>query len=398
MKTGRSTFSVSPITRGGWLRPRAIHAGWLVLLASLLGASGEDTNRPAKPEHYISYTNEINADVPWSIHIVKFDRARSDLRFYTTLGGGEVMGTDVVSAQVKSVPREVGKPLAAINGDFYDAAEDYPVRPHDVQIRSGEVLTHPAGHSSFWIGADGQPQLTNVTSRFRIVWPGGQTTPFGLNLARSNDAVVLFTFPIGKSTHTKGGVEYVLEASGTNDWLPLRIGKTYSARVRAVQTEGDSPVTRETMVLSIGPKLAATLPALRIGSTVQVITETFPDLAGADFAIGGGPALVKGGKVMTWKGWVHLRHPRTALGWSKTHFYLVQVDGRQLDLSMGMTFEELADFMVKLGCEEAMNLDGGGSSTLWAFGAVRNSPSEGEERPAPNALVVVKKNPEAAAK
>ncbi len=42
-----------------------------------------------------------------------------------------------------------------------------------------------------------------------------------------------------------------------------------------------------------------------------------------------------------------------------------------------------------------MNLDGGGSATLWAFGMVKNSPSEGDERPAPNALVLLKKaNPE----
>ena len=38
-----------------------------------------------------------------------------------------------------------------------------------------------------------------------------------------------------------------------------------------------------------------------------------------------------------------------------------------------------------------MNLDGGGSATLWAFGMVKNSPSEGEERPAPNALVPLKR-------
>jgi exopolysaccharide biosynthesis protein len=47
--------------------------------------------------------------------------------------------------------------------------------------------------------------------------------------------------------------------------------------------------------------------------------------------------------------------------------------------------------MAKLGCEQAMNFDGGGSATLWALGGVRNSPSEGDERPAPNALVLVKK-------
>jgi exopolysaccharide biosynthesis protein len=72
--------------------------------------------------------------------------------------------------------------------------------------------------------------------------------------------------------------------------------------------------------------------------------------------------------------------------------FLVQVDGRQLDVSVGMTFAELAAYMIKLGCEQAMNLDGGGSATLWAFGAVRNNPSEGQERPAPNALVIVRKN------
>jgi exopolysaccharide biosynthesis protein len=89
---------------------------------------------------------------------------------------------------------------------------------------------------------------------------------------------------------------------------------------------------------------------------------------------------------------VHLPQPRTALGWNKKYFFLVEVDGRQLDVSLGMTFTQLAKYMLDLGCEQAMNLDGGGSATLWAFGAVKNSPSEGQERPAPNALVVVKPN------
>jgi exopolysaccharide biosynthesis protein len=54
--------------------------------------------------------------------------------------------------------------------------------------------------------------------------------------------------------------------------------------------------------------------------------------------------------------------------------------------------------MLKLGCEQAMNLDGGGSATLWALGMVRSSPSEGQERPSPNGLVVVRKNSRPAAK
>jgi exopolysaccharide biosynthesis protein len=70
---------------------------------------------------------------------------------------------------------------------------------------------------------------------------------------------------------------------------------------------------------------------------------------------------------------------------------MVEVDGRQSNLSVGMTFPELANYFIKLGCTEAMNLDGGGSATFWALGAVRSSPSEGEERPSANALVLVRK-------
>ena len=73
--------------------------------------------------------------------------------------------------------------------------------------------------------------------------------------------------------------------------------------------------------------------------------------------------------------------------------FLVQVDGRQSDLSVGMTFPELADYLVKLGCQNAVNLDGGGSATLWALGQVVNSPSEGQQRPGANSLVVYLRRP-----
>ena len=66
---------------------------------------------------------------------------------------------------------------------------------------------------------------------------------------------------------------------------------------------------------------------------------------------------------------------------NKEFFFMVEVDGRQSQLSVGMSLPELAAYMAKLGCEQALNLDGGGSATLWAMGNVMNSPSEGRERP-----------------
>jgi hypothetical protein len=353
----------------------------------------------AKPERYLSYTNEIVSDMPWSIHVVRIERSHHDLRFCTTLGGGEVLGMGILTDQLKMLPAEMGAPLAAINGDFYEKAKDYPGRPRDLQIRNGEVITHPAGHTCFWIDAQGNPQMTNVCSRFRVVWPNGKATPLGLNVQRINDAAVLYTAVLGASTHTSGGVEYVLERSPQCLWLPLRAGQTYEARVHQVQTAGDTPLDRQTAVLSIGPGLLSSLPPLKPGATVRLIMETTPDLSGAEVAIGGGPALIKDSKLMSWKGWLNtnMRHPRTAVGWNKQHIFLVEVDGRQIDVSVGMTFQELADYLLKLGCEQAMNLDGGGSATLWALGTVRSSPSEGQERPSPNALVVVRKNSRQAA-
>jgi exopolysaccharide biosynthesis protein len=108
-------------------------------------------------------------------------------------------------------------------------------------------------------------------------------------------------------------------------------------------------------------------------------------------AIGGGPALVRGGKTVTFSG-LQPRHPRSAIGWNKEKFFLVEVDGRQ-KTSVGMNFPELATYMKNLGCDEAINLDGGGSATLWVYGHVMNNPSEGHERPAANALILVRKEP-----
>jgi exopolysaccharide biosynthesis protein len=56
-----------------------------------------------------------------------------------------------------------------------------------------------------------------------------------------------------------------------------------------------------------------------------------------------------------------------------------------------MTLQEVGNYLVKLGCREVMNLDGGGSATFWYNGRVRNSPCDRYERPIANGLVVVRR-------
>jgi len=75
-----------------------------------------------------------------------------------------------------------------------------------------------------------------------------------------------------------------------------------------------------------------------------------------------------------------VNNPRTAFGYLDNYHYLfVVVDGRT-DISAGVDIEELADIMASLGCSQAYNWDGGGSSTMYFNGDVINNPSQGVER------------------
>jgi hypothetical protein len=85
------------------------------------------------------------------------------------------------------------------------------------------------------------------------------------------------------------------------------------------------------------------------------------------------------------------RNPRTALGLSANRetLILVAVDGRRTD-AVGMTCNELGTLLKGLGAADAMNLDGGGSTTMWlASGGVVNQPSDGAQRTVGNHLGVM---------
>ena len=84
------------------------------------------------------------------------------------------------------------------------------------------------------------------------------------------------------------------------------------------------------------------------------------------------------------------RHPRTAAGLSadKSKLILAVVDGRATT-RIGMTCDELANLMKELGADAAVNLDGGGSSTMWLAGTgVVNAPSDGQQRVVANHLAI----------
>ena len=83
------------------------------------------------------------------------------------------------------------------------------------------------------------------------------------------------------------------------------------------------------------------------------------------------------------------RHPRAALGVSAESLVAVACDGRRSNVDGGLTMLELADVMLELGAEHAINLDGGGSTTLVHRGHLLNRPYSTQDQPAPASRAIV---------
>ncbi len=368
---------------------------WVLFLCAIcplpIGAKAADAWPRVEPG--IVYLHERISEAPWSIHVVKIDRHRQHFQLVTTLAQDHVYGLASVTEQIESVASPTHRPLAGINGDFFHIRSGpYQGDPIGLQIVEGELVSAPTG-ASFWVDPNGRPRMGEVRAVFRATGPHGLDLTFGLNEKREDDAAVLYTPAIGSSTRTSGGLELTLEWEGEGPWLPLRAGERYRAGITTINTEGDTALRPDIMVLSMGRELAEGLSTVTKGMVMSLCLGTSPDLTGVTTAIGGGPILLREGHTFDW---THRpeRHPRTVIGWNRESLFLVVVDGRQKGLSIGMNYTELSSLMLRLGCKEAMNLDGGGSSTLWLGGRVMNSPSDGQERHVANSLIVVSTEPE----
>ena len=387
----------------------------LALLCAALTALGECGAQQFKEfTPGVAYANHTTtATEPpkqlWSIHLVRVDRARRELEMESAHAKNAALGMATLSDQIKAVKREWGVPVAGVNGDFYERGSSYAGDPRGLQILHGELISAPTTGASFWVDDAGNPHTAKVESQFAVTWPDGTSSEMGLNEDYGTNIVVLHTPAIGAATKTRAGTtELILERTGEGPWLPLKVGENFSARVREVRETGATPFAPDTMVLALNPDFARTLPKVEAGAVLKISTATTPDVRGARTSISGGPVLVHEGQKQDLKNTpkatgpmaeysyrsMFQRHPRSAVGWNDRSLFLIEVDGRQPGLSMGMKLEEVADYMIQLGCTEVMNLDGGGSATMWVNGRVVNSTSESDngERPIANSLLVVRKS------
>ncbi|MGW1343842.1 phosphodiester glycosidase family protein [Kribbella sp. NPDC002412] len=275
--------------------------------------------------------------------------------------------------------------IAGVNGDFFDINDT--TAPLGVGVESGRLVNAPAaGHNdTAVIGKDGLGRIAEL---------------FLQGSATDDDATKLELTNLNSPTVNSGGIGLYTPEWGdaartrTVDGLPtvreviLRDG----AVVSSAATPGTTPLAANEQAL-IGREAGATaLAAFEVGDKVDVQYGLRPDAADVAVGISGNYQLAKDGQVPAGVPDADLA-PRTAIGFDAdgSRMLLLTVDGRATG-SRGLSLKEMGQLMIGLGADDALNLDGGGSSTMLARSPgeaapqVVNDPSDGGERVIPNGL------------
>lgn len=280
--------------------------------------------------------------------------------------------------------------LAAINGGFFFQSGE----PIGCLMVASEVITAPyPQRTCAGITDDGTVLFDVVQFRANTAGSTSGAQIDGVNRERRADELILYRPSFDATTRTN---DFGAEASVSNGVV-----------TSVIDGKGNAPIPPDGFVLSgHGRARQWIVQTVRSGSAVVLDLRLVPQSGDPRWtkvvnAIGGGPRLLAGGRYAGGEGFSPTlsdrRHPRTALGiLSDGRVLLYVVDGRQPYHSLGMTLLELAGALRQLGVVDAMNLDGGGSTTMVVAGRVVNFPSdETGERPVPNALLVLQGPPSA---
>ena len=271
--------------------------------------------------------------------------------------------------------------IAGINGDFYDIGDTGAPLGLGVERRRGLLHARKSGWNRAFMIRDGVPSIANVPMQAKVVQePWMRITHY--------NSPTIFDGQIGIYDYRWGATAgYRVVDDQREDVRQVVIRKNYVVSNKPTLTTGEK--IRGLVLVGRGAGADA-LGALRKGERAHVSWH----LRGRpQVAISGNKVLLLGG-VRRVVDDVEL-HPRTAVGIDRDtgQVLMLVVDGRQ-SFSRGYTMVELANLMASLGADDALNLDGGGSSTMIApdqvgVVGVRNSPSDGFERHVANGLEVL---------
>ena len=367
----------------------------LLAASALLTTAAAEAERPPRPlfERIVKtkkiapgllYTKIIEKKIPRRTFVLRID-LQEEITLDVTLSKSRLPARRVVS----EVVRRAGA-LAGVNGDY--SGPGNPVHPLG---QDGELL-----HTSDQLGT--LFAVTRDESATFFGKPDLRVTVTDLSAGR-----VLTLDRWNQGAPAPGEIAGFSPLGGT-----LELPPAYACSVRLLPTTG--PVVAATdgvdrdFVVDVAQCSAETLTrnggiVLSAAPATDEATQLLALVPGTPMrlhwtlgwanvfdAVGGAPLMIQDGTLTGQCKSACGRHPRTGVGVTADgQILLVVVDGRQKRWSLGPTMSEFARIMRDLGAVTALNLDGGGSSTMVVNGEVVNRPSDGHERAISNAILIL---------
>lgn len=335
-------------------------------LISLFSAEGlKYTHLEVSDPSYLAYL--IGSS---SVHIIEIDPSLYEIKPVKALDNG------IGRESVLSISTRYGA-VVSINGGFFSVGGTFDGKACGaLKIHDWHALpTKPRGCIG-WSVASQAPKMDRLRVNAIVHYHSQQIAVDGLNRSRQEGEMVLYTPCFHRTTLTHLDGEEVVVVDGV---------------IQSIARGGSSKIPEHGFVLSIQENHSL-FNSFKMGMPLTVTMQVNPlmGITSADeweslnYVVGGTPLLIyKGVKVIDFESektiptFLSNRHARTAIGiLSNGNWIFVVVD--KTGHFDGVTMYELADLMIELGCTDALNLDGGGSSTLVYEGIIKNCP-QGDE-------------------
>lgn len=323
------------------------------------------------------------------IHILRADLTSENVDIDSMIGKGGLSKRDSLSRMVQD-----NGAVAGINGDFFIMAT--PSAPIGPQISNGRLVSSPLNlqdMAAISLTFDKVPEILKMEFSGKLIAPDrSYFFVDGVNKIRNSyNNIFVYTPDFGSTTPKPGeGAPNLTFAIVKDNYIVgFSEGKTAD-----IPSDG-------LVLMAWGDGANFLKTRFAVGDPVELELNITPDISNLKMALGGGAVLVDNGSIpKTFSHNIAGTHPRTAIGFTadKKTMIMAVVDGRQTQ-SRGMTQQEMAELMLSLGAHNALNFDGGGSSTMVvkpfdeAQAKVINNTSEGVQRLIPNAVGIFSKAP-----
>lgn len=339
----------------------------------------------------VSFHNKIDKDLElhWErtlnpnlyMAYLKLNPRSNNLILRIGLAGNQVQTREKLSDICKRL-----NAIGGVNGGFFKADGD----PVGALMIDGVLISEPfPKRSCFGWNDKGEFVFGRINWEATLETQGGTNLNIdGLNRKPNGEEIIIYTPFYGEALSLEKETTMII----VRNWKIYEIKRSSS---EIIPVDGF-------IIAGYGEK-ERLLEGLTIDEGVSIKAYLIPEKKNplwkrVNFVIEGGPMLIENGEIVSYdEGFseelIVKKHPRTIIGetYDGKLIFMV-IDGRNPRRSEGLTIEELKLFLKKLNFKNALNLDGGGSTTLYLKGKLYNTPSDGKERDISYGLVILKGN------